>query len=789
MRTVWHLNFDWKYSPDFKEEYLKPDYDYSSFETVQIPHTNKELPFNYFDERDYQFVSCYKKTFTLEPKEGKRYLLHFEGAANYSKVYLNGKFIGEHKGGYTPFTFDITDTAVKGENLITVELDSTERPEIPPFGRVVDYLCYGGIYREVWLEEVSETYIENVFVRTKYADMPNKLIDADITFSESTKGTMELFLMDGEEIVKTKKFAFEGKVIKAKWRAENVTPWDIDNPKLYTLKIVLNGGEDETEVRFGFREAEFRKDGFYLNGKKIKIRGLNRHQSYPYVGYAMPKSAQESDADLLKFKLGCNLVRTSHYPDSIHFLNRCDEIGLLVFTEMPSWQFTGEGEWRENCLENIRRMIIRDRNHPSVILWGVRVNEGQDCDELYTQTNALAHSLDDTRQTGGVRNFPRSHLLEDVYTYNDFIHSGGKVVLLPPEIVAGFSAPYLVTEHNGHMYPTKSFDKEDVRVEHALRHARVLNKAYGNGRTSGAIGWCMADYNTHKDFGSGDRICYHGVTDMFRVPKLAASVYASQQDDHTVMEVSSSMDIGEHPASMKGQIYVFTNCDYVKLYKNGAYVSTAYPNHKRFPNLPHPPIFADDFIGDVLEKDEKLNKAAAKLIKPALIEGCKKGTNIPVPYYLLAGVGMAAGGIGIGRLVNIIEKYVGDWGDEQVSYRFEGYKDGMLVKTVIKTAVTKEKLKVDADKLTLCEKETYDVSRVQITAVDQNGNRLAFANNAITLSVRGAVEVIGPKQISLIGGDIAFWVKTKGQTGKGVVTIKSPGFDDIRVDFVVEKAD
>ena len=169
MRTVWHLNFDWKYSPDFKEEYLKPDYDYSSFETVQIPHTNKELPFNYFDERDYQFVSCYKKTFTLEPKEGKRYLLHFEGAANYSKVYLNGKFIGEHKGGYTPFTFDITDTAVKGENLITVELDSTERPEIPPFGRVVDYLCYGGIYREVWLEEVSETYIENVFVRTKYA--------------------------------------------------------------------------------------------------------------------------------------------------------------------------------------------------------------------------------------------------------------------------------------------------------------------------------------------------------------------------------------------------------------------------------------------------------------------------------------------------------------------------------------------------------------------------------------------------------------------------------------------
>lgn len=99
---------------------------------------------------------------------------------------------------------------------------------------------------------------------------------------------------------------------------------------------------------------------------------------------------------------------------------------------MPSWQFTGEGEWRENCLKNVADMVKRDRNHPCVILWGVRVNEGPDCDELYEKTNAIAHSLDDTRQTGGVRNFPQSHLLEDVYTYNDFIHSGGKIALNLP---------------------------------------------------------------------------------------------------------------------------------------------------------------------------------------------------------------------------------------------------------------------------------------------------------------------------------------------------------------------
>ena len=152
---------------------------------------------------------------------------------------------------------------------------------------------------------------------------------------------------------------------------------------------------------------------------------------------------------------------------------------------MPSWQYLGEGEWRDVCLENVKAMVKRDRSHPSVVLWGVRVNEGGDCDGFYTKTNAAAHALDPTRQTGGVRNFPRSHLLEDVYTYNDFSHSGSFLKLLPSFIVCGITPPYLVTEHNGHMYPTKSFDREEIRREHALRHTRVQNAAFGSKRISG----------------------------------------------------------------------------------------------------------------------------------------------------------------------------------------------------------------------------------------------------------------------------------------------------------------
>ena len=343
MRNKYSLNFDWKYNPTFSAEMVNKDYDDSKFQTVDIPHANKELPLNYFDEKSYQFISCYRKRFDVKKNKNMRYILHFEGAAVYSRVYLNGEFIGEYKGAYNAFTFDITDKVKAKDNLLVVELDSTERNEIPPFGNVVDYLVYGGIYREVWLEEVADVYIDNAFVRTLNVLQPKKVMDIDVTLSESTEGTLTFSLYDGDQKIGEKSTDFKGRVINAKWSVDNIKLWDIEEPKLYTLTVKLNES-DEIAVRFGFRECRFMKDGFYLNGKKIKIRGLNRHQSYPYVGYAMPASVQKADADLLKYELGVNLVRTSHYPNSVHFLDRCDEIGLLVFTEMPSWQVLGEGD-------------------------------------------------------------------------------------------------------------------------------------------------------------------------------------------------------------------------------------------------------------------------------------------------------------------------------------------------------------------------------------------------------------------------------------------------------------
>ncbi len=786
MRNTYALNFGWKYSPEFSEDMIKKSFDDSAFETVDIPHANKELPLNYFDEGSYQFISCYRKNFDIKKSAGMRYLLHFEGAAVYSRVYLNDKFIGEYKGAYNRFSFDITEVVKSKGNLLVVELDSRERKEIPPFGNVVDYLVYGGIYREVWIEEVPEIYIDNAFVRTLNVLHEKKLMSIDVTLSESTKSKLSFALYSGDEKISEKSTDFSGRVINAKWAVKDVKLWDIDNPNLYTLKIKLDD-KDEISVRFGFRECRFYKDGFYLNGKKIKIRGLNRHQSFPYVGYAMPENVQKADADLLKYELGVNLVRTSHYPNSIHFLDRCDEIGLLVFTEMPSWQHLGEGEWRDICLDNVRRMVLRDRNHPSVILWGVRVNEGLDCDEFYTETNRVARELDDTRQTGGVRNMPFSHLLEDVYTMNDFTHSGGPVKLLPPALVTkSLKAPYLVTEHNGHMFPTKSFDKEGVRAEHALRHTRVLNSAYGNARTSGAIGWCMSDYNTHKDFGSGDRICYHGVTDMFRVPKLGAAIYRSQREDAPFLEVSSAMDIGEHPGGTIGDVWVFTNCDYVKIYKNGKYTSTIYPDSSPFKNLPHPPMIAADFIGDSLTTDDGIEGLAAELLTDTLVAAQTKQWKMPPTKFLKAGAAMVIGRIPFGRMFDIVTKYIGGWGNEQITYAFEGYKDGECVATVVRTAVTDLHLDVRADSLTLKEGNTYDATRIQLVALDQNNNRVPFADSAVKVTVKGAAEIIGPSEFPLVGGDRAFWIRTNGEKGDITVTIDAKGIGKTKLQLKAE---
>lgn len=803
-----YLNDDWLFTEQFEDSLMAPEYPENTLQPVRLPHTCKETPFHYFDESLYQMVSGYRRHLLI-PKnwQGKRILLTFEGAAHDSTVFCNGKKVGEHHCGYTAFTVDLTDNVLYGQdNLLCVRLDSRENLNVPPFGYVIDYMTYGGIYRDVRLEVKEKVSLSDIFVHTAidFRSSPvTAQITSEITLTESDKNvTIRQYYMPKstaaaqeswrllcEQTVSTDVSCDKEFSLTATITAPLL--WDTEEANLYILKTQLyqdNTLLDETETTFGIREAVFKKDGFYLNGRKLRIRGLNRHQSFPYVGYAMPKSMQRLDADLLKKELGLNAVRTSHYPQSHYFLERCDELGLLVFTEFPGWQHIGDDSWKAQAVANAEDMIRQYRNHPSIILWGIRINESPDDDAFYEKTNAVAHKLDPSRPTGGVRAMKKSHLLEDVYTYNDFLHDGEMPGCDPKKkVTSDMEKPYLISEYNGHMYPTKAFDNEERRSEHAIRHANVLDAVAGQPDIAGSFGWCMFDYNTHKDFGSGDRICYHGVMDMFRNPKLAANIYACEQEQTPVLEITSSMDIGEHPGCNRGNIYILSNADSVKMYKNDRFIKEYLPGMSPYKHLKHGPILIDDFIGDSFAQNERFRPKHAKEITDAMNLVARGSLNhIPKRLYLTALKLLLIYHIDFAEVTRLYTKYIGDWGGTATVYRFDAIKDGKVIKSVTKEPVREIRLEAEADHTILTEQHSYDVALVRIRAVDDHGNVLPFYQEPVRLITEGDISIIGPDTIALQGGMGGTCVKSLGRSGQGALLLQSLTAGEVRIPFQIK---
>ncbi|MBR6309003.1 MAG: glycoside hydrolase family 2 protein [Lachnospiraceae bacterium] len=793
-----YLNNDWQFSrisEDAEPFSAIPD---GNAETVRLPHSVAVTPFNCFDESAYRGIFLYDKTVVIpEAWKDKRVRITFDGVAHEASLYLNRELQLTHRCGYTAFTIDLTDKLHFGApNRISVMVDSNETLNQPPFGFVIDYMTYGGIYRDVYLEVTDRCSFDDVFV---YSDIDfdgkKATLAAELTYSAAVADaseSMEVATYIDDKLLGKQAVSVEGGRQRVSYdiNLEDITLWDIDTPKLYAVEVRLQkqSGEiiDAEEISFGFREAKFKADGFYLNGNKVKIRGLNRHQSYPYVGYAMPESMQIMDADVLKCELGLNAVRTSHYPQSHDFIKRCDEIGLLVFTEIPGWQHIGGDEWKAIAVENTKEMVTQYRNHPSIILWGVRINESPDDDAFYEATNKAAHELDKTRATGGVRCIKKSHLLEDVYTYNDFLHDGTNAGCdKKKKVTSDMRKAYLISEYNGHMFPTKNYDAEEHRREHAIRHATVLNAVSGERDIAGSFGWCMADYNTHKDFGSGDRICYHGVLDMFRNLKPAAYIYSALQDDTPVLELSSTMDIGEHPACNRGVTWIYTNADSVRMYKNDRFIKEYRAEDSPFKNLSHGPIMVDDFIGDAIEKGEEGSAAYKRDLKRALNIVAVNGLNHPSGELIRLGIKLILlHRMGIANATPLYNKYVGDWGAEATEYRFEAIKDGKVVKTLVKKPVKKIFIEAESDFTELVERKSYDVASVRIKATDEFGNVSFFYNEPLKLTAEGAIEIIGPSIISLKGGMGGTYVKTRGE-GHGSLTIEAMDAESVELKFNV----
>jgi beta-galactosidase len=384
-----------------------------------------------------------------------------------------------------------------------------------------------------------------------------------------------------------------------------------------------------------------------------------------------------------------------------------------------------------------------------------------------------------------VRNFAGSHLFEDVYTFNDFVHHGTSVALQSPDRVRRQArrfrqpdsrfrkAPYLVTEHNGHMFPTKTTDPEARRTEHALRHLRVLDAMYRHRHISGAIGWCMADYNTHRDFGSGDRICHHGVLDMYRLPKTAAAVYASQQDGQPFLHVSSTMNIGDHDAASLPEVQVFTNCDAVVLYRNGESIGSFRPDSVRYKGLPHPPVVIRDFVGDRLERREGFSHRNAEGLKRVMRQVMATGGALNLRVRLAMGWQMLKNRLSYERAVALFGEYMGNWGGKSVEWRFEGIRNGVPVCSAKAGAAPDGGLHLEADRLTLEQAETWDACRIVIRHADGWEQPCTYSREVVHVQVAGAGRLLGPSSLALTGGAAAFWVRTNGQTGDVRVQVLS----------------
>jgi len=695
---------------------------------VSLPHTKRVFPHHNFDEKSYQNVSWYRTSFKLGSEaRGKKVFAEFDGVMLAAKVFLNGKPVGEHKGGFTGFRLDLTKCVkFTGENVLAVEVDSRERPDIPPFGQTVDYLTFGGIYREARIIIVETTYIMDIFPVTLNVLQNSRalLVQFDIQNegpARELEAVAELLDDQGKTVASGARPLKAG---KKQTLLENICLqelagirlWDIDEPTLYTVRLTLRqDGKtiDQMQKTIGFREAHFAKDGkFYLNGRHVKLIGLDRHQNYPYVGPAMGWRMQYRDAEILKNDLGLNIVRTSHYPQSPHFLDRCDQLGLLVLEEIPGWGHIGDEKWKDVSCRELQEMIVRDRHHPSIVLWGVRINESKDDHDFYTRTNQLAHQLDPTRQTGGIRNLRDSEMLEDVFTYNDF---SGRV--LDPNHI-----PYLITEFAGHTFPTKSFDSSQRQADHALLHARIQNQQMGNSQVAGAIGWCAFDYNTHIEFGAGDRICYHGVCDIFRLPKIAANFYSSQKDPkkEVVLELAEQWVRGDWN-DFRRFFLVFSNCDELQVRLGDAEPIVLQPNRERFGHLPHPP-----FLIDKLE--EKLSWSNDELTLIGKIKG----------------------------------------------------------KAVIKKKYHPDKLPVEIRAWTdhaELNADGRDMTQLSFMMVDRLGHLCPYATGAVTAEASGGVELIGENPFALVGGRGAIYIRSGRKRGSAEVTLTASSGQEARINI------
>lgn len=754
------LNFGWSFIPRFDMEYTKAIPINATL--VDIPHNMVDFPFNYFDEERFRIIGTYAKEISVTNYHpDNQYVLCFEGVNNQFDLYINGTHVGLFKRPYMEHQIDITQTLKEGINLIVVKVDGSEAINAPPFGNTVDFFPFSGIYREVALhiyEPLDLTHLK-IDARTNgvvtIAPTIRNIHNDKVSISYQIFDDTTLFI----------------ETTSSSFKVNNPVVWTLANPHLYYLrvKLTLDGQDKYYGYPFGFRDLAFTEEGFFLNGVKTPLVGLNRHETFPYLGGAATSYLQFSDVVALK-ELGVNYVRCSHYPPSRHFLDACDYLGLLVINEVPGWQYIGDEDWQKIHLHNIETMIKRDYNHPSIIAWSIRINESVD-HPMYVIGQEAAKKLDPYRATTGTRNFAHSEPLEDIYSYNDFSHDGTNRGLVAKTNITKSKKPYIVSENNGHMYPTKPFDNPLILANHTKRHLAVLDAFFKERDIIGVSPWCMHDYYTHKEFGSGDKICYHGVLDSFRHPKPAAYAYMANLSEKPVLFPLYKGDNGDLPESRLYETMVLSNADHLKLFKNNVLIKTHYPRKDLYPSLPNPPFILDTFVGeDFLTNipfSLKDRKRVARLLNYAATHNFNR---LSLLQKLSLGRIILKYRMKRSDLVDLWTKNIASWGDKSPGYDLVGYdKKGQEIARTRLTQTTTTDYLFTCHKDELRNGETYDMTTVQIESTSPLRNTYDFS--PVTIETSGPIQLIGPKTQSLHAGCLTLYIRSLREPGSATITI------------------
>ena len=604
-----------------------PQFDDRTWETVTLPHTaHVEALVTGPSARQWQGICWYRKAFELPPQaRDKEIFVRFDGAMNAADIWVNGQSAGSFMGGYLPYVLDISKLARPGEtNVIAVRLDNRDNPVTGPKPLAdLDFNLYGGLYRDAHLVVKDKLHITDpvfadkiagggVFVTFPVVTQTQAVIRVK-TQVQNQDAVPRAFVVKtillnakGKKISSVESAAIElasgaDREIIQEISVANPQLWSPQSPYLYQVQseLAANGGiADVEQTRIGIRRIQITKDGFWINGQKMFLRGCNRHQEYPYLGNAVPDDAQYRDALKIK-QAGFDYIRLSHYPQSPAFLDACDQLGLVVMDSILGWQyFNPDPAFAGQKFQECRQLVRRDRNHPSVILWEVSLNESDMPRSFIERANAIAHE-----------EYPG----DQCYTagwekgYDVFIqarqHGGCRGITNQPCLVSEYGDWEYYAQNAGFAQDQWRDLRPAERSSRQLRGAgelRLLQQALNfqeahndNLKTTAFADavWAMFDYNRGY---APDRES-SGVMDIFRLPKFSYWFFRSQRDANELVagkKTGPMVFIANYwTASSPLSVRIFSNCEEVALYLNGKFLERRRPDVSRMTtHLKHGPF-------------------------------------------------------------------------------------------------------------------------------------------------------------------------------------------------------